>query len=61
MSGLPMNQIECRWCAREDEGSCNACQTRDEATVLLVDFPTFSFRVCPACAADLRNILDVYL
>ena len=56
-----MNQIECRWCAREDEGSCNACQTRDEATVLLVDFPTFSFRVCPACAADLRNILDVYL
>lgn len=53
--------IQCKWGLREDEGSCNACQTRDEATILLVDFPTFSFRVCPACATNLRNILDVYL
>ena len=33
-----------------DEGSCNACQRRDDPTVYVVSLRSCSFRLCAACA-----------
>jgi len=48
------SSIACSIRSREAEGSCNACQCRDQETVVLVEMKTMSFRVCERCAKELR-------
>jgi len=48
------SSIACSIRSREQEGSCNACQCRDQETVVLVEMKTLSFRVCERCAKELR-------
>jgi hypothetical protein len=52
------SSIACSIRSREQEGSCNACQCRDEETVVLVEMKTLSFRVCERCAKELRKKLE---
>lgn len=52
MSAIPNRKyiIECEWGDREQEGSCNVCQNRQDNKVLSVSLPPLTFRVCSNCA-----------
>ena len=43
--------------SRQQEGSCNSCQRRDQEKVILVDVKGFSFRLCMECAEELTGQL----
>lgn len=48
-------------CGREKRkwaGSCNACQCRDEDTVIVVYLNTLTFRACNKCAAEIAAQLN---
>lgn len=52
-------EIRVYWGKRDEEGSCNICQTRELAEVLTIRLPTMSFRVCRLCLLDLMEELSV--
>ncbi len=47
--------IRCSIRSRQQEGSCNSCQRRDQEIVILVELDTLSFRVCDRCAKELAT------
>lgn len=58
---LPHHSIRCIISTRQEDGSCNACQRRDEDAVILTNMRTISFRVCNSCAKDLSEKLAAVL
>ena len=47
------NNIHCAWANRINEGSCSACQCRENERVLLIQLKTISFRLCSDCLMKL--------
>jgi len=43
--------------SRQQEGSCNSCQRRDQEIVILIQLNTLSFRLCNDCADTLIDQL----
>lgn len=50
--------VRCKREKREWAGSCNACQCRDEETVIVVYLNTLTFRACNKCAAEIAAQLQ---
>ena len=49
--------ISCYEGKRTEEGSCNACQCRDDDKVIVVKLRTLSIRLCHECAKEMKNAL----
>lgn len=54
-------EVICGVGTREQDGSCNGCQTREEDTVYIVSLPSICVRVCRKCANDLVKKLTFTL
>jgi hypothetical protein len=53
--------IQCSIRSRQQEGSCNSCQRRDQEIVILVELNTVAFRVCNRCAKELSEKMTALL
>ena len=53
--------VRCSIRSRQQEGSCNACQRRDQEIVILAELMTLSFRVCNRCAKELTEQMTALL
>ena len=53
--------VRCSIRSRQQEGSCNSCQRRDQEIVILVELNTLSFRVCDRCAKELAEKVTALL
>ena len=53
--------IQCSIRSRQQEGSCNSCQRKDQEIVILVELTTVSFRVCNKCANELAEKMTALL
>ena len=64
MSGMNrtvQDLVRCSIRSRQQEGSCNACQRRDQEIVILAELRTLSFRVCNRCAKELAEKMTALL
>ena len=53
--------IQCSIRSRQQEGSCNSCQRKDQEIVILVELTTVSFRVCNKCANEFAEKMTALL
>ena len=53
--------VRCSIRSRQQEGSCNSCQRRDQEIVILVELNTMTFRVCGRCAKELVDKMTALL
>jgi predicted amidophosphoribosyltransferase len=60
-SGTVPALVRCSIRSRQQEGSCNSCQRRDQEIVILAELRTLSFRVCNRCAKELAEKMTALL